>query len=330
MQTTTLSAHSRFVQATLATLALVCLMLALAAFPGPASADGPLPLDSDPGKCALCHQAEVQDWSNSPHAGAMSALDADMTCEDGQDCSACLTCHTTNFSATTQTFDHAGVTCEACHGPYVEGHPENGQMALSVDSAVCNDCHTETFQDWQHTKHAQAGVQCIGCHRSHTQNLRLDDEVLCKSCHRDELQDGGHLVHMQTGINCVSCHTSPATLMGSTEGPSSPSHQFAVAPEACASCHGDSFHEATTSAMLSAGQPALSAALDQSGGIVKTTTSSQAPSPAEFVAEKSTERRVVEASAVSLGVGIGIGAMAGIIFMLVVSVLIQRPWRTKS
>lgn len=322
----TLAANRRIA---LALLALACLLLALAALPDSVNAGEPLPLDSDPGKCALCHQVEVQDWSNSPHAGAMSAIGTDMTCEDGQDCS-CLTCHTTNFSATTQTFDHAGVTCEACHGPLVEGHPENGQMALSVDSSVCSDCHAATFQDWQHTAHAEAGVQCIGCHRSHTQNLRLDDEVLCKSCHRDQLQDGGHLVHMQTGINCVSCHTSPAAMMGSTDGPSSPSHQFAVATEACASCHGNSFHENEAGAMLSAVQPALSAALEQGGEIVKTTTSSQAPSPAEVVAEKSTERRVIEASAVSLGLGIGIGAMAGIIFMLAVGVLIQRPWRSKS
>lgn len=248
----------------------------------------------------------------------MSAIEhADVDCTEGQDCS-CLTCHTTNFSAAAQTYEHAGVTCEACHGLYVEGHPENGQMALPVDSTVCNDCHTETFEDWQHTSHAQAGVQCIGCHRSHTQNLRLDDEVLCKSCHRDQLQDGGHLTHIQTGINCVSCHTSPATMMGNTEGPSSPSHQFAVGTEACANCHGSSFHGAETNTMLSAAQPALSAAM------------AQGDSPAEIVAAQENERRVIDASLVSMGLGIGIGAMVGIAFMLVVGILIQRPWRPKS
>lgn len=308
----------------LAALALICLVAALMAVPGAVYAGEPLPQDSDPGKCALCHQAEVQDWRNSPHAGALSAMDhADMTCEEGQDCS-CLTCHTTNFDAAAHSFDHAGVTCEACHGPLVEGHPENGHMALPVDSSVCSDCHVETFADWQRTSHAEAGVQCIGCHRSHTQNLRLDDEVLCASCHREQLQDGGHQIHVQTGINCVSCHTSPATMMGAVEdGPSSPTHQFAVATEACSNCHGSAFHDTETSAMLSAAQPALSAAMTQDATAEETAAT-------EIVAEQSTQRRLVETSLVSLGLGVGIGALVGIVFMLVVAVLIQRPWRSKS
>lgn len=306
--------------AALPLLVLMSLLLAMVALPGLASADAPAPLDADPGKCALCHQAEVQDWRNSPHAGALSATGhtTGMTCEEGEDCS-CLTCHTTNFSAAAMTFEYAGVTCEACHGPYVEGHPENGEMALSVDSSVCSDCHTETFQDWQHTSHAQAGVQCIGCHRSHTQNLRLDDEVLCKSCHRDQLQDAGHLTHIQTGINCVNCHTSPASMMTNTGGPSSPSHEFAVNTEVCAGCHGQTFHGAETTAMLSA-------AMAQSQG----SAAAEAAELSLAVAQQESQRSAVRASLLSLGLGVGIGAMVGIVFMLVIAVIIQRPWRAKS
>ncbi len=307
-------------RAVLPWLVLVCLALALVAFPGLASADAPAPLEADPGKCALCHQAEVQDWRNSPHAGALSAIGhtTGMMCEEGEDCS-CLTCHTTNFSAAAMSFEYAGVTCEACHGPYVEGHPENGEMVLNVDSSVCSGCHVDTFEDWQHTSHAEAGVQCIGCHRSHTQNLRLDDEVLCKSCHRDQLQDAGHLTHIQTGINCVNCHTSPSSMMTNTDGPSSPSHQFAVNNEVCAGCHGDSFHRAETSAMLSA-------AIARSNSAA----AADATERALAVAEQESQRSTVRTSLLSLGLGIGIGVMGGIVFILLVAVLIQRPWRAKS
>lgn len=301
-----------------AAMAVAIVWLALLLLPTAASAGEPPPLDSDPGQCALCHQAEVQDWQSSPHAAATTAIEgAVMACEQGQDCS-CLSCHTTNFSPATGAYEHSGVTCEACHGPLAEGHPENGTMALSVDSSVCSDCHAETFEDWQSTSHAQADVQCIGCHRSHSQNLRLEDQALCKSCHRDHLQDGGHLAHMRTGLDCVSCHTSPANSPHVVDGPSAPTHQFAVNTEACADCHDDIFHRAETTAAISAAQPATSL---QAGG---------SASPAELVAAQQAARRTVQASAISLGLGIGIGAMAGIVFMLVVGILIQRPWRGKS
>lgn len=305
----------------LALIALAGCLLALCfLFPSHAAADAPTPLDADPGKCVLCHQAEVQDWSHSPHAGAMSAMGhADMTCEEGSDCSACLTCHTTNFDAATAGAGSTGVTCEACHGPYVEGHPENGQMALSVDSSVCNNCHTDTFKDWQGTPHAQAGVQCISCHRSHTQNLRLDDQALCKSCHREELQDSGHIAHLKTGVDCINCHTSPATTVSNTTGPSSPSHRFAVNTKVCTDCHGKTFHGQAATQGLSDSQSTALAVIE-------------APpvNSASGITEQAARVRVTKSAVTGFGLGLGAGIMGGVIFMLVIAVLVQRPWRAKS
>jgi hypothetical protein len=303
-------------------VAVAGLLLVMLLAPTLASADELPPLESDPNQCALCHQIEVQDWQSSPHAAATNAIEnANMVCEDGQDCSSCLTCHSTNFSPETGAYEHTGVTCEACHGPLAEGHPEEGVMALSVDSSVCRDCHTDTFEDWNATPHAQAGVQCIGCHRSHTQNLRLDDQALCKSCHRDQLQDGGHLAHLRTGLDCVSCHTSPASSPHVANGPSAPTHQFAVNTAVCADCHSNIFRGAAASSAASAAHPT---------GAVAATQGSDAASPEERVAEQSLARRVTQTSVVALGIGLGIGALAGIVFMLAAAILIQRPWKGKS
>ena len=318
MPIATISARNRVA---LALAAVAFLLLVLVGMPAPVSAGEPQPLETDPGQCALCHQAEVNDWQSSPHAGAtMSIESAVVACENGQDCS-CLTCHTTNFSPATGSFEHAGVTCEACHGPLVEGHPENGHMILSVDSSVCSDCHAETFADWETTPHAAAGVQCIGCHRSHTQNLRLDDQALCRSCHHEDVQDGGHLVHLRTGLDCVTCHTSPASSPHVEGGPSDPTHQFQVATEVCASCHSGAFHGEETSALISAMQPGMA---------IPPASGNQAVAASEAAAEQSVNSRTALVSAVSLGLGIGIGAMAGIIFMLAVGLIVQRPWRRKS
>jgi formate-dependent nitrite reductase cytochrome c552 subunit len=77
------------------------------------------------------------------------------------------------------------VTFEDCHGPYVEDHPKTGTMQLTVDSAICETCHTTTFDQWAGSLHAQSGVQCIGCHLSHSQTFRLTDEALCGTCPHD-------------------------------------------------------------------------------------------------------------------------------------------------
>jgi hypothetical protein len=68
----------------------------------------------------------------------------------------------------------------------------------------------------------------------------------------------------------------------------------------------------------------------QPGMAIPAVSSDQAASEAGTAAEQSVNSRTAQASAISLGLGIGIGAMAGIIFMLAVGLIVQRPWRRKS
>ena len=40
----------------------------------------------------------------------------------------------------------AGVTCEACHGPYREGHPEES-MVIATSEDLCGICHPAFYAD---------------------------------------------------------------------------------------------------------------------------------------------------------------------------------------
>lgn len=306
------------------TAALIAVVLFLVCAPA-VLADQPAPVD--PNSCALCHQSEVQDWRSSPHAGAMDALEGhpDMVCPEAgdPDCD-CLTCHSSGFDGATPVPASMGVTCDACHGPLVAGHPESGNMQLDVSSTVCSTCHVETHAEWQTTAHGEADVQCIGCHRSHTQNLRLDDETLCKSCHTDRLQDTGHAAHAQSGTNCIDCHTSPSAVAVSAEGAMpAPSHEFSVAPESCQACHGETFHQ-------SAGQAVAAGQVGETARVVAAQPAAPLTTAASQASEEGDRRWLQGATIASLGVGIGIGGMLGIVFVLLVGFLLQRIGRSQS
>ena len=109
---------------------------------GAATPEIPMTLEEKQG-CG-CHSLEKESWQMSPH-GQVSA--------DGQPVA----------------------TSATCHGEYVEGHPEKGMIPLATDSSACTDCHEQTAAEWKGTVHAEAGIQCISCHLSHTQDLRGDE-----------------------------------------------------------------------------------------------------------------------------------------------------------
>jgi hypothetical protein len=240
-----------------------------------------------------CHSAETAAWQDSPHA-----------------------------HASPEAGDLPAPTCEGCHGQYVRGHPEKGLMRLSVDSTVCRDCHSDTFDQWEHSMHAQENVQCIGCHLSHSQTLRLTDERLCLSCHEESQEDAFHTSHGSADISCTNCHVTPASNAnftidltdGTVHVSQSPTHDFAeVAAASCVDCHvqdirgsasAESADETVTELMTIANRvPELSARLK--------------------TAEKQNEA-LATVSYVALGLGIGVGAVMGMILVLVIGYVAQR------
>ena len=211
-----------------------------------------------------------------------------------------------------------GATCEDCHGPYVEDHPEAGVMQLTIDSSACKKCHASTFKQWQESIHAQNGVQCIGCHLSHSQSFRVSDDKLCASCHRERLDTA----HGQADVSCIDCHLSPTnshqevSLVSSRggEGETSipaPDHDFtAVMSKDCVNCHGQEVHREDL----------------QVANVRSVSNVSCEPEP-ELIAKlenaEQTNQSLMTMTPVSLGLGIGIGGMLGVIFMLVIGYINQ-------
>jgi hypothetical protein len=274
----------------------------------------------------------MEAWQNSPHAKALTDIDESMrvACSEGTntaDCN-CLGCHTTDFDWVEHTYTFGGVSCQACHGPYVEDHPRNGVMHLDADSSVCSDCHIETYQQWQESLHGQVGVQCIGCHQSHSQDFRLTDEALCGACHRDQLEDFTHTAHETADVGCTDCHLSSAagheasalaSAAGNVGPGVAPSHSFSVVTsQACVGCHSRGIHQVVPCDDLTlASNTELMAAADQ---VPDLKTKLEA-------AEKSVKTLRVM-TLVTLGWGMGIGSILGIFFVLIVGYATQR--RTKQ
>ncbi len=60
-------------------------------------------------KCKMCHKAEFEAWSKTPHAKAFDALKP-----EEQKKAECTVCHVTGETAEKAALN--GVQCEACHG----------------------------------------------------------------------------------------------------------------------------------------------------------------------------------------------------------------------
>ena len=242
--------------------------------------------------CAACHLQEDQAWIVSPHALARDP-------ESG---------------------NAPGAACQDCHGDYVRGHPEDGLMALTVDSSSCHTCHTDTFTRWEDTVHAQAGVQCISCHQSHSQTLRLTDDELCVSCHRESLDDSLHLAHWQSDVTCTSCHMMVGydavalAAVGANPLPTTPRHDFVTVMSAnCLNCH----REDANKAVSPKDNVGLKASLASQADQIYTLNS-------ELAGARRSNRTLGTLSVVTLGAGLGAGAILGIIFLLVISRMEKR------
>ena len=199
--------------------------------------------------CQTCHPEEYADWQNTVHAKA--ALDPVFKEQFAKSHNQgdCLKCHTTGFDKSSGKFAWEGVTCEACHGPYKQGHPAAQTMQLPMESTTCRVCHEAAFGEWEKSSHAQQKIECFDCHRSHTQGLRTGSaETLCAACHNNQQTQLKHSIHGIGGVDCGNCHMAKAqknTAGGaSTTGAEieAKSHSFSVPTDVCNRCHSNTIH----------------------------------------------------------------------------------------
>ena len=193
-----------------------------------------------PQRCRECHEAEFKAWSNTTHARASFDPIFQVYLQQAEEPGECFACHTTGYNAITGQFMLAGVTCEACHGPYREGHPEES-MVIATSEDLCGTCHPSTLLEWGSSRHGKVGVTCVDCHEVHTQKTRAaaTTNALCASCHHDQMRDATHTIHNQTDIRCIDCHLARPTdgADGAVNGHAVTGHSFSVFVSTCNDCH---------------------------------------------------------------------------------------------
>ena len=200
-----------------------------------------------PQQCGDCHQGELLAWSGTAHAEATFDPIFQIYLQREEESGECFTCHTPGDNALTGQFVTAGVTCEACHGPYRPGHPgESMAIASAVD--LCSTCHRSTRYEWEASRHGQEGVTCVACHEVHTQRTRgvESTDALCVDCHTGDRSPQGeiHTTHQAAAVRCIDCHLARPVDRASTaaNGHAVTAHSFTVAVTTCNQCHSESVH----------------------------------------------------------------------------------------
>jgi hypothetical protein len=196
-----------------------------------------------PDVCAGCHEQIHETWSVTRHAQAFSSPIFQQDWEQLEGDLRCLECHTTGYDPGTGSYAFEGVTCESCHGPFVEGHPRQ-PMPVTPNAELCETCHESTTDEWRASKHSQVDIVCEDCHNPHSQDPKAESvSALCSNCHKDRGSSFTHGTHADAGLECSNCHmfTSPRT--GDPIGGLVPTgHTFAVGSDACIGCHQDTVH----------------------------------------------------------------------------------------
>jgi hypothetical protein len=193
--------------------------------------------------CTQCHENIHAAWQGTRHAQAFSApiFQRDWTQLGSQ--VSCLECHTTGYDPQTGKYAEAGVTCEACHGPFQPIHPE-APMPITPNADLCGTCHKTTTDEWRTSVHAQEGIQCQDCHNPHSQTPKAATVTeLCTTCHQNPGTSFTHSTHANAGLECSNCHmfTNPRT-NDPIEGLVPTGHTFTVGSDACIACHQDTVH----------------------------------------------------------------------------------------
>jgi hypothetical protein len=201
--------------------------------------------------CVVCHEQETKEWTESSHAKAINDRFLAEWKREGEKWE-CLVCHASKYDRQTKAYGHDGVSCQSCHGPASEDHPDKVKKLLPVTSATCQTCHSVTYGEWRISAHGQKEIRCFDCHKMHGMRLRKHDpDQMCGSCHTERLQDYSHATHHEEGVLCITCHM-PEAMAGTLKikGTGARGHTFTVGAQTCAGCHREMVHAKSDRAEL--------------------------------------------------------------------------------
>lgn len=233
----------RHLAATLAFLALGCLLLAAAPLDAAAAAPS--------GKtCYRCHE-ELRRSLAGKNVHAPVRQDDCVACHnphasdsrgliDGRLEDVCYRCHSALRQAAQGQVMHTALragTCTQCHDPHAGGP----SLLKQETKALCLSCHKglqkELAAPHQHPAFAQG--KCLSCHAPHFAPqpglLRQGATSLCLSCHEPRCKAGQtSIASLTRKMECTGCHSPHASASPGLLG--SHGHQDFLKGE-CASCH---------------------------------------------------------------------------------------------
>jgi formate-dependent nitrite reductase cytochrome c552 subunit len=268
-----------------------------------------------PERCSVCHEDLYNLWQETRHANAFSSPIFQQNWHDIGDEFECLSCHTTGYDPAIHTYEHEGVTCEACHGPLQSGHPSD-LMPIRADAELCATCHKTTTEEWKASLHGQEGVQCQACHDPHAQQPKAEGVTeLCSNCHKERGESYTHGTHADAGLECSNCHMFTDPRFGPpVEGLIATGHTFSVGSQACTGCHQDTVH--TRDKILS-----LSGEVTELSNLDIEDLQQQVQENAEVIAELETQ------SDTRLYVGLAQGGIVGLATGAVAAWVVSRGLR---
>jgi hypothetical protein len=198
---------------------------------------------SGPEACAACHEDRYELWSQGPHASALEdpVFQEEWAAADNPPY--CLACHTTGYNPNTGEYALEAVTCEACHGPYKEGHPPE-MIGADREGEVCQTCHPKAYEEWEISPHGQVGTRCMDCHQICTlATMRAEDgHAVCETCHSGDANHFHQSTHNAEGVDCTNCHMVPGPGEVGHGGKEHIAHVFKGNPKSCLDCHGETIH----------------------------------------------------------------------------------------
>ncbi len=210
-----------------------------------ANPEAPTTAEAATGLCVNCHGDSYKSWRNGMHGQATTDTTFTEAWQAQGSPEKCLACHTTGYDPTTGAYKAEGVTCEACHSPIPGNHPDE-PMPINRQASACGDCHTETFFEWQVSKHRENNLTCVACHDPHGTQLKEEESSdLCATCHGERASNFTHTAHSQEGLTCADCHLEPLdTELG--DGHATRDHSFGVRLSTCNTCHAYQMHDPST------------------------------------------------------------------------------------